>query len=155
MKSAKNPSIKMHNSAQIGFKKHQLSPNHILNTFTKKELEYALKRKIQAFPLIFQIQTINLCNGSCIMCPNSTVTEKKPFYMTDQLFNKIIHEIVTESKISLVMFFLQNEPLMDPKIAQKIKLAKSKGDKFKPVLLLMEACAQVKSSRNWKMRNSM
>ena len=128
MKSAKVPTMKLDRFARIGLKKHQLSPNNILNTFTKKELEYALKRKIQPFPLIFQIQTIDLCNGSCIMCPNSTLTKKKPCYMTDQLFNKIIQEIVTESKMSLILFFLQNEPLMDPKIAQKIKLAKNKGE---------------------------
>jgi radical SAM protein with 4Fe4S-binding SPASM domain len=125
-KSAKKvSSLKTHTFDQIGRKKHQLSPNHILNVFIIKELEYALKGKIQPFPLVFQIQTIDLCNGACIMCPNSTVTEKKPYYMTDQLFQKIIHEIVTESKMSFVYFFLQNEPLMDRKIAQKIKLAKN------------------------------
>lgn len=127
MKSPKVPSMKIHSFAHNGLKKHRTSPKYRLNIYIKRELEFALTKKFQPFPLIFQIQTVDMCNGSCIMCPNSKLTEKKPCYMTDQLFNKIIQEIVTESKMSLIWFFLQNEPLMDRNIAQKIKLTKNKG----------------------------
>ena len=124
-KSAKAPSRKTDSFVRIGVKKHQILPIRIMNNFTKQELAYALNRKIPSFPLIFQIQTVDLCNGSCIMCPNSTMTKKKQCAMTDQLYQKIIHEIATESKGRFLFLFLQNEPLLDRTIAQKIRLAKN------------------------------
>ena len=129
-KIAKAPSRKNDSFVRIGVKKHQLSPFHILNNFTKRELTYALIKKAPSFPLVFQIQTVDCCNGSCIMCPNSIMTKKKPCAMTDQLYQKIIHEIVTESKGSFLFLFLQNEPLLDRMIAKKIRHAKNQGGNF-------------------------
>jgi len=44
--------------------------------------------------------------------------------MSDELFKKIIQEIVKESKTTLVLLYLQNELLIDDKLFRKIKLIK-------------------------------
>ena len=90
----------------------------------KREIEYPIKKKPYYFPYLFQIQTVNQCNGSCLMCPNKKIKSKKPEKMSDELFKKIIQEIVKESKTTLVLLYLQNEPLIDDELFQKIKLIK-------------------------------
>lgn len=91
---------------------------------------YNIKKKPQSFPSIFQIQTINQCNGSCYMCPNSKRHYKKIEIMSDKLFKKIITEINdgVKSKTVLLMY-LENEPLMDDKLFQRIKYIKDLKNK--------------------------
>ena len=52
-------------------------------------LRYLLFKKSPSFPVIFQIQTTNLCNGSCIMCPLSTNQSKQNIKMPDKLSSQI------------------------------------------------------------------
>lgn len=94
-----------------------------------RNLDYSIKKKSQSFPSIFQIQTTNICNGSCIMCPNSIKTKGKMEPMGKKLFEKIIKEINNETEYALIALDLQNEPLLDKKIFEKIRLIKklSKG----------------------------
>ncbi len=92
--------------------------------FFKRELEYPIKKKPHPFPSIIQIQTINACNASCKMCPYATNPPKETKRMSDELFEKIIKEIVKESKSTFIFLYLQNEPLMDNDIFKKIKLIK-------------------------------
>jgi hypothetical protein len=62
-------------------------------TIRKRLFEYKISRKVLAFPSIFCIQTINACNGNCIMCPISKNIDKRSYVMSDSLFEKIIKEI--------------------------------------------------------------
>lgn len=110
------------------FTRRRFPSRYFLLTFAKQEARHALGRKTSAFPLIFQLQTIDSCNGACIMCPNAQLPGRKPSSMPDQLFEKIIDEITAEPQESLILFFLQNEPLLDPTLARKIKRAKTQGD---------------------------
>lgn len=92
--------------------------------------EYNIKKNDPPFPSVIQIQTINQCNGSCFMCPNSKIKNKKVEIMSDKLFEKIISEIINEEKSATMIFmYLQNEPLMDENLFKKIRLIKdqSKG----------------------------
>ena len=96
--------------------------------YIRKILEYNIKRKHCSFPSVFQIQTINLCNSSCIMCPISDKQKKKIEIISDTLFKKIITEIISESRSgTIILPYLQNEPLMDKNIFKKIKLIKDLG----------------------------
>jgi len=90
---------------------------------------YRLKKGKYPFPTMFQIQTINTCNGSCLMCPNSKKNNQKVIKMSDELFNKITDEIIKKAKYSYVFLFLQNEPLMDDEIFGKIRKIKEKAKK--------------------------
>jgi len=93
--------------------------------YFKRILMYHITKKPFSFPMFFQIQTNNLCNGSCIMCPISKEKNKKPGKMSDELFEKIIKEISgNRSKSTNIWLFLQNEPLTDNDIFNKLKLIK-------------------------------
>jgi radical SAM protein with 4Fe4S-binding SPASM domain len=67
------------------------------------------------------------------MCPNSKISYKKPEKMSISLFNKILEEILQEDlQFTQIYLYLQNEPLMDSDIFNKLKLIKkiSKGRIF-------------------------
>ncbi len=88
----------------------------------KRRLRYHLTKQPLPFPTLFQIQTNNLCNGSCIMCPISQEKHRIPGKMTDELFEKIIKEISdNKTKDTFIWLHLQNEPLTDTTIFQKIQ----------------------------------
>jgi radical SAM protein with 4Fe4S-binding SPASM domain len=88
----------------------------------KRRLTYHLTTQPLPFPTLFQIQTNNLCNGSCIMCPISREKNTTPGEMTDEVFEKIIKEIAKNAtKDTFIWLHLQNEPLTDPLIFQKIQ----------------------------------
>lgn len=82
--------------------------------------------KFNDFPTHFQIQTINACNGNCIMCP---YTKKRKHYMSNYLFKKIIKEISENSKPgSFLTLALQNEPFLDKDLINKVMLIKRYGN---------------------------
>lgn len=88
---------------------------------------YKFRKKSNSFPSVIQIQSINDCNGSCPMCPNSQIRNKTIEPMSDKLFEKIISEILKESKSApMILLYLQNEPLMDENIFKKIQLIKNR-----------------------------
>jgi len=79
----------------MGKSKLNSAINHSIElvAYLKRVLTYHIIKKPFSFPMFFQIQTINLCNGSCVMCPNSKKKNRKPRKMSDELFEKIIKEI--------------------------------------------------------------
>ncbi len=72
------------------------------------------------------IETTNFCNAKCIMCPHTSM-ERSQKIMDDKTFNKIITQLETE-KINPQAFILNGfgEPLIDPKIIDRIKIIKNK-----------------------------
>ena len=93
--------------------------------YQKRTFEYNIKRRAKPFPSIFQIQTINLCNAACEMCPISKMSNIKTEVMSDKLYEKIVKEISDEYlRFTTVYPYLQNEPLMDADIFNKLKLIK-------------------------------
>jgi radical SAM protein with 4Fe4S-binding SPASM domain len=56
------------------------------------------------------------------MCPNSQRRNKKVEPMTEELFDNITSEIVTEAPFApMLLLYLQNEPLLDKDLFNKIK----------------------------------
>lgn len=84
------------------------------------------KDKSKRTPVLVQIQTINTCNGACVMCPlgNSSGTPEVS-RMTRNLFDSIIKEIATWQTTGVLVLTLQNEPLMDTRLEDLIRHAKS------------------------------
>ena len=73
------------------------------------------------FPSAIQLQTINACQAACIMCPYSTYS--KIFArgrMDDALFEKVIAEIAGHPEVRALVPMLQNEPLLDKKLFDRI-----------------------------------
>lgn len=90
-----------------------------------RTFEYNIKREAKPFPSVFQIQTINLCNAACEMCPISSMSNIKPEIMSNRLYEKIIKEISQQHLTYTSVYpYLQNEPLLDTDIFNKIKLIK-------------------------------
>lgn len=90
-------------------------------------IKYIIFKKSPNFPLFFQIQTINHCNGSCTMCPKKNNQSNQKTKMSDKFFQKIIEEISKEGGFRCIVLHLQNEPLLDNDIFQKIQLIKKIG----------------------------
>lgn len=74
------------------------------------------------YPAYVQLQTINACQAACTMCPYDTYS--KVFQrgrMEDWLFEKIISEIAEHPEIGALVPMLQNEPLLDKKLFDRLR----------------------------------
>jgi len=101
-----------------------------LSSHYKSYFKYAITKKPPNFPLVFHIQTINTCNGSCTMCPYSKKKPERVERISNELFEKIINEIVQHSKSSrytYIHMYLQNEPILDKDIFRKLRYIKDKS----------------------------
>jgi glycosyltransferase involved in cell wall biosynthesis len=68
-----------------------------------------------------QLQTTSVCNGKCIMCPYLDSWHKKnPGVMTDDVFDRIVSQLGT-IPLDKICMYLENEPLVDPKILPRIE----------------------------------
>lgn len=82
------------------------------------------------FPKYFAIETCNNCNARCIMCPKGQKGTESLQLMTDELFNKIVNEIQKYSQwIEMICLNSDGEPLLDKKIASRIRKLKEVGIK--------------------------
>lgn len=79
------------------------------------------------YPTHVQVQTINACNASCVMCPyGKTPDSQIAGRMDDQLWDKIVDELSTYENLDSFIPMLQNEPFLDQKIINKVKKFKEK-----------------------------
>jgi MoaA/NifB/PqqE/SkfB family radical SAM enzyme len=77
-------------------------------------------------PLVLQIQTHSFCNGECIICPYSTTSrELEQGFMEWDLFEKLVIEMRSAARLSMIGFASQNEPLLDERLFEWIKHVKS------------------------------
>jgi radical SAM protein with 4Fe4S-binding SPASM domain len=83
-----------------------------------------LRKNSSDFPQIIQIMTNTGCNYKCDFCPNKDIhhSYKK---MTIELFCKILNDI-PEDWEGFLMLFSQNEPLLDERLPELLKLTKTK-----------------------------
>jgi MoaA/NifB/PqqE/SkfB family radical SAM enzyme len=77
------------------------------------------------FPRTVQIETTNACNARCIICPY-TYMQRPVATMVDGLYAKLIDECARHNcpDVHLHNF---GEPLLDPKLPERIRYAKEKG----------------------------
>jgi len=78
------------------------------------------------FQKIF-IETVSYCNNDCSFCPASTkIGAKSPEnFMTEDLYMKVLNELVHISFSGSVAFYCNNEPLLDERLSSWIKVARS------------------------------
>ena len=82
------------------------------------------RRRPPRFPRIVLVETRTGCNGMCVFCNYPTHRQQVPHgEMTDELYAKIVEEC---SRYPLLRFspFNINEPLLDPKIEDRLALAR-------------------------------
>lgn len=78
-----------------------------------------------AFPPIIRIETTNMCNASCSFCPRDSLSREIGI-MSQPLYEKLIDECAAGGVKTLHLHNF-GEPLLDPDLADRIKLAKDKG----------------------------
>jgi len=79
------------------------------------------------FPPILQLQTKSGCNGECVICPQKKIRDMFPeAAMSDELYRAIVDQASGERNLRGVGFVLQNEPLADPTLVEKIRLFRSR-----------------------------
>jgi len=77
-------------------------------------------------PLFVQIQTVDSCNASCLMCPYSIQKRKEQTnHMDDMLYTKILTDLKKTGTVKVFSPMLQSEPLLDPHIVNRIRQAKN------------------------------
>lgn len=96
--------------------------SHRLALWYKKCM--SLIKNKNSFPKTLQIQTVDSCNGMCVMCPNAYKKKGGIQCIDNNFFKRIIEEAAHESKFSNITLMLQNEPFLDPEIIDKIRFVK-------------------------------
>jgi MoaA/NifB/PqqE/SkfB family radical SAM enzyme len=80
------------------------------------------------FPRVIQIETRPGCPSRCIFCPNGRTTTPIPdVTMPMAQFQRIVDECL-DYDVERISPYLNNEPLMDPEIADKIAYATRRRD---------------------------
>lgn len=84
-------------------------------------------------PQSIDIQTKSGCNAHCSFCPVGKEENKIYGTMSDELFQKIIDEVLTYPSIRRIDPYLLNDPLVDKRMPERIEyIARKKGKRKKP-----------------------
>lgn len=77
----------------------------------------------KVLPKVVYIETTNLCNAMCVMCPHKYM-KREQGVMSDTVFKKVIEGCKDmELKGAQIFFHKEGEPLIDEKITDKISYA--------------------------------
>lgn len=81
-----------------------------------------------SFPRKIQVQTINLCNYACRMCPYPALSDLKAERLDRGLFSRIIQDVRAAGRRVSLCLMLQNEPLLDKRFAEMVAEAHEASD---------------------------
>ena len=85
-----------------------------------------------SFPQIIQVQTIYGCNARCVFCPMGREDNRIKGRMKDETFQRIVEEAV-KNNCKILSPYLQNDPLVDKKLHEKVQLIRDvRGRKMFP-----------------------
>ena len=74
---------------------------------------------------VIEFQTVSLCNSNCVVCPWRLLKKHtKLQYLSDYLWQKLLKEL-REIQPQRIIPYLNNEPLLDENIFEKINTLKS------------------------------
>lgn len=73
-------------------------------------------------PIHVHIETLGMCNARCRCCPNG-ISPRRTQKMSDELFRKIVRDLegLPRDRPLAISPFKLNEPLLDPKIFDRMK----------------------------------
>jgi len=101
-----------------------------------------LKHKVELFPSVIQVQTINRCNAACEFCPYPyTIHLQEKGVMDDALYSKIVDECVAEKDLHDFVPMSKNEPLLDVKMEERVAEFKAKAQPHQMVELVTNGSA--------------
>ncbi len=97
-------------------------PGDSLLTSAAKRLT---RRAVPSFPRTVQVETVAACNADCVWCPYGKVHPAPPGgRMSNEGFERIVEECARR-RVARFSPYLTNEPLLDPQIAERVRLVKS------------------------------
>lgn len=106
-----------------------------LRTWRKTGFELIERNGYTTSSPLFQsieLETRTRCNSSCSFCAASILTDDRPdIYMPEELYLKIIDELVELDYDGAIKFFVNNEPLLDKRTADFIRIAVKRLPKVK------------------------
>jgi radical SAM protein with 4Fe4S-binding SPASM domain len=118
----------------------------------KSRIDQQIQGNLDFMPSQLAIETVNYCNAKCIMCPSQKMKRQKGI-MDTEVHRKIIDNVAdTDSPISSISHAGLGEPLLDKKLADKIRYEKEIFKKAKVMvytnagLLDKERSSQIISS---------
>ncbi len=98
--------------------------------YRAKWVEYPKKQFLSEFPLHVDIETTNVCNLKCPMCPRTILLEKEQFselgYMSREQYQHIIDQSVKYGAKSIKLNYL-GEPLIHKDVVWQVEYAKKAG----------------------------
>ncbi len=94
-------------------------------TPVRRLLLIAGRERAPRLPELVQIEATNLCNARCVHCPRDRVTREQGI-MGMALFRRIVDDAASLG-IPRVKLHFYGEPLIDRRIADKVRYAKSRG----------------------------
>lgn len=98
-------------------------PGDSLFTKYRKRLT---RRPIPAFPRVVQIETIGVCNVSCVWCPYGKLEPAPPAgKMTWDQYEALIDECAGHT-VRRLSPYLTNEPFLDKDLPERIRMTKKK-----------------------------
>ena len=82
-----------------------------------------IRKEALEFPKSILIETYSLCQGECKFCPYKELrSSKEQTMLTTEKFLELIHEI-SQHEISRLTLFNNNEPLLDKRIYEFVKIS--------------------------------
>jgi hypothetical protein len=79
----------------------------------------------ESFPRMLMLQTVSACNSACVFCPHRRFRTSLPQgEMDDELFRRLLAEASEHPEVSCINLFLMNEPLLDPRLVERVYMAK-------------------------------
>lgn len=102
-------------------KQYLYSYNYMLFTMSGSHSNNLLFNKIY-------IETVSCCNNDCAFCPASVTNKVKSpdSFMQEKLYLKVLEELVSLNYQGSVAFHCNNEPLLDKRLPNFVKLAREK-----------------------------
>ena len=73
-------------------------------------IEVELERIRSRIPALFNLETTNFCNMTCIMCPRTTLMQRENQWIEQSVFEAVLDQIIPHSPESLEEFwrFIEN-----------------------------------------------
>lgn len=84
-----------------------------------------LSRSAKGGPVMVQVQTSDACNGRCGICPYGSSNRGQGHQLMDEgLYRHILDQLAASGTVWRFTPMLQSEPLTDPKIVDRMRLAR-------------------------------
>ncbi len=107
------------------------------------------------YPHSIDIQTRSGCNARCTFCGVGREENKIIGEMSDELFKKIIDEVMEFPNLRQINPYLLNDPLVDRRIAERIEyIAQKRNSRKKPLLRIITNAGLLTKEMSYRLLQS-